>query len=397
MKKLLLLACIAIGSQAAYATKARVLALGESKDDSSYYFMDDRRVFLNPAFLNQLNDGVFLEWGADGAASTNLDTDASPKAEGGVFKNAGSLSYGLHFGNESDTVSLLHSVAGMPNASKSDNVLNVFVAGKSGVEWGANFIYSKNDNNSTGTGKFEQEAMAVRLGAIMGDAEAYAIVSLKNEAEAPNQTQSVAAPTRPAAPKFDGKLGYQVGGSYKVGHGNAYATWKSYGWDQTGDSAKSEGKYNEYMVGYGCVNDHGDGGRTFMRVSGEKVAIELKAPSAKVEVDSLLVPLVVGYEKDATSWLTLRGSVKYNVHSEVEAKNLGTLYTVANNLAIAKYGVTTETKNTRANSVDIASGLSLNFGKMRLDGVLGTDGNAGETGKLTFDDFYTRASAVYTF
>jgi len=52
MKKTLVIASLAVLSTSAFASKARMEALGQG-DGYSRYIMDTRSVFLNPAMVNE--------------------------------------------------------------------------------------------------------------------------------------------------------------------------------------------------------------------------------------------------------------------------------------------------------------------------------------------------------
>lgn len=402
MKTKLLIALVTImATSNAFATKARLIALGESKDDGSYYFDDDRRVLINAAHINHHADLLWAEWGANGNALFGTDTDAAPKAEGGFYKKAGSLNYGIVLGVENDTTSLLQHAAGVASSThKLDNVLQLVVGGDHGVEWGAALLYAKNEDKSTGATKFDSSYKAVRLGVIADKLDAFANISLGNEVNITNAT-----PVR----KFDGKLGLHLGAAYEVGDGTAFAAYKKGDWDQTRAAVKSEGGYSEMTVGYGCTHEMADKGRMFYKIAYETVNLELKyTGSTTTEMDRMALPVTIGFEKDATSWLTLRGSVTQNLHSNVEGKNLSNLATDLGAVSgaqvraalAARYGYssTGDTfEQTVSNSTNVAAGATLNFGKLRIDGVIGNDGNAGETGLFTLDHLMTRVAATYTF
>ena len=69
MKKVFLgAATLALLSTSAYATKARLLALGDEIEDN-YYTMDDRYIFTNASFVNNFGDMVVLEYGQEGVGS----------------------------------------------------------------------------------------------------------------------------------------------------------------------------------------------------------------------------------------------------------------------------------------------------------------------------------------
>lgn len=86
MKKQLIVALgLAVLATPAFASKARLQALGEDQY-GSFYVNDNRNVFLNAANVNNHKDLATFEWGATTAAT---DATATPRSEGGVFKTMG--------------------------------------------------------------------------------------------------------------------------------------------------------------------------------------------------------------------------------------------------------------------------------------------------------------------
>ena len=107
-KQIAIAAGLAALSTSAWATKARLQALGQDTTYGSLYYSDSRSVFKNPAYVNEYNNYVVTEWGEEIAttAAANLDQDGNSHAEGGFFKSAGSINYGVYFGNEKRYLSL---------------------------------------------------------------------------------------------------------------------------------------------------------------------------------------------------------------------------------------------------------------------------------------------------
>ena len=402
----------------AYASKARLLALGQDKDDN-YFISDSRSIFYNAAYVNEYADTLTLEWGNSGTAFSagtsggGLDTDASPKAVGGMLKRSGSLVYGLYFGNESDTGALLHGAASDTDyattnqLADTDNLLDVFVAGDTGsIKWGWNFLYSKSetDNGAGNVNNSENDAMATRLGMIMGDIEAFANISLGNEAKRDNTTNKA---------KFEGSLGFHVGGAYNMGDSKFVGSYKQLDWDQTfgATPVKSEGGFTKYTVGWGHTHNVNEMTRVYTQLFYESTKVEVKYATNPVEMSHTVLPLVVGFEAKATDWLSLRGSIKSNiVKGEVKEKGIGSHFSAAyRGLLGAKFGTsntagTTENKKTLANSTDVAAGATLHFGKLNVDGMIGATGSnrgtgtvGSDNGVLALDNLLTRVGVSYAF
>lgn len=428
MKKLLSMALLlALVSPQAFATKARLIALGmdELDNEGSYYIDDIRNIFLNSAYVNDYADNLIFEWGDAGLFPDNntapnnntyasYDTDENPKAQGGFLKSHGDMVYGVYLGNESNTSSLLKIlssapvIAGFPAGEKflntSDNQIDVFF-GKSisGVDWGLNLVYTSSEFESENS---EDSGYAVRLGAKKDVWNAFLNASVGGESEKTVLAANNAS-SEDVTQKFEGSVGIHLGGGYDVSdEGRVYAYYKMFGWDQfdsfgdlglgglagRGQEGTVEGSFDTYAVGYGHTVEH-DHGTLFTDIHLRKRDIEVKFDNA-AKVDELVVPVTVGYEAMATSWLTLRGSVMHNLYGVTKNDNYSSLNPIIAGLAGNIFGADTDgKKSTIRNSTTVNSGASLTFGDLTVDGLIGTTTD----GSLNFDEVMTRVGTTYSF
>lgn len=433
MKKILAgIAFLAMSTQMAYATQARLIALGldELDNEGSYYIQDSRNIFLNSANVNNYGDMAIFEYGSTGQTVANgetLDQDYRSKAQGGFFKKHGNMVYGAYLGNESNTSSFLRiastsnavsvSAAGVARVPTADNQIDLFAGStlNNGIKWGANLVYLNNENESI---RQEDKAGAVRLGLMADRWDAHANISFMNKGK--NQVAADAATNTDATvnQEFDGKLGVHVGGSYKLNKGRVYGFYKSFKWDQkddynytgwtttagvtAGKNGTSEGSFDTMALGYGLVEKVNNSGSLFTNVFLKKVEIELKAAST-VEVNNTSIPLTVGYEHMATSWLTLRGSITQSLYSKRDNKNYSSANAVVQSLVAGVYGA--EGEGTVPNTTRVDAGATLTFGNLNIDGVISTSGNNGDTtttgtvktGTLALDRLMARAAVTYKF
>lgn len=425
MKKLLVLgSSLMLLSTAAFASKARLMALGEDKD-GSYFVSDFRNIYINPAHLNAMGNMAVVEWGSDGQAlgGASLDSDAQTKAQGGVvYKLNDTLTMGVVLGDETDVAALtriLSSNGGTAGAfmQTADNVIDLFVAGKGDVNWGANLLYTASKDETGGTNKHDQHAYALRAGAQKDNWDAHLLMALGAEGDAPNRAH---------APKYEGKLGVRVGGSYGFGESNkAFLMYEQYAWEQShsagaGAGAKRDASFNKWFTGVGHTMKASEKSTLFAKGQVEMTTIELDANAAvrNAEIKRMAVPVTVGFEHAATEWLTFRGSVVHNLHGTVEdrglAENFGTSTTggTIRVLATNKYGSSAAGSNggkkTIANSTIVNAGASLTFGSLSVDGLIGTTGADRGAGTVTttggtsngifsLDNLMSRVSMTYNF
>jgi hypothetical protein len=379
MKKQLTVALgLAVLATPAFASKARLQALGEDTY-GSFYINDNRNIFLNAAHVNNHKDLVTFETGD----TTNYeDGAATPRAEGGVFFDAGNLVWGVHLGSESDTSNALRTWAG---AANEQNNLDVFVGGDAGMKWGVNLTYG---NTAEGESINNDKIMRTRLGVITGDLEAFANISLMNKTEG-------------AGAEFEGKLGYQLGATYQMNDYKLFGEYRSIkGEDKTADS---DAELGIWRVGAGRSSKLNDKATLFSKLELNRTNLNLENGSctplpAGVCTDAVTVPyttggedyittnlpLTIGLEYDATSWLALRASISQSLYSSVSLK---------------------DTANTNLEDTTVVNaGASLKFGDFAVDGVIGNDANGSspaaegtESGTLRTDSLMSRVSMTYRF
>lgn len=384
MKKQLTLALgLAVLATPAFASKARLMALGEDAN-GSFFINDNRNIFLNAAETNNHADMVTFEWGKSNTADNNdAGRDTNPNAEGGVLMGHKNFVYGVHLGrNTKFQENANNNVMYAPS-----NAIDLFLAGDAGFKWGANLTYTstKDDTytNSTVpaiTGKAEAQAIDLNLGATFGNASVYVKGGLMGDGEQRN------AGTKE---KFDRDSEYEVGGSYKI---NNYTVFGQVAMDEytKKGAAKHTNEGMFYNIGAARSERLSDKTMMFVKLALTKLDYENKVSGgAKSTIDRMQVPVSIGFEHDAASWLVLRGSVAQNLWSDQEVK---------------AGGVKTA-KGTVANSTSVNAGATLKLGDFNVDGLIGT-GNTGantvarrdnQAGVLSMDNLMTRVSLTYRF
>lgn len=382
MKKQLTVALgLAVLATPVFASKARLQALGED-NYGSQYINDNRNIWLNAAQITNHKDLVTYEFGTENTS----DDAATPRGEGGINKAYGNLVYGLHFGGASTTANAMRAAAGLTGAGEQNNI-DLFVGGDAGLKWGANLGYSKSSNELRTAGA-AAESMRSRLGVIMGDTQAYANVNLINWAKGTNA----------AASKFEGDLGYQVGVIHAMNGNTLFADYRSFDAEANIAGTKSDLTVKRLEVGFGRVERLNDRTNLFAKASyvmadtenetntnlfGTNNCATGNAGVFCEEYKTSQVPVVIGLEADATSWLTLRASVGQTIWGSEEDKT---------------------NERSIQNSTEINAGATLKFGELVVDGVIGndTDGDttaADETasGTIRTDSLMSRVSMTYRF
>ena len=412
MKKHVIVAAgLAVLSTTAFASKARLEALGQNSDTGSFFISDSRNVFKNPALVNSFNNYATFEWGE---TNNSLDTSSatsqatyntavsgygtSQRPEGGFFRKSGSFSYGLFMNSN---VRSMNSSIVSENSTflTEDNRFDLFIAGEAGVKWGARLHYSSNKDErkavtigTTGLAaaytdikERTHSSMGLGLGVETGAIKAYANLDLKNEAEnaiAADHT-AIASGTAVEGAKFEGDLGLQVGGSYKMGAMTYFAEYKKLGYDFTeskADTDKTTVEDTTITIGAGNTHKISDSAKIFTEVAYVSKKEEEKEGTASGEEKSSSLPVTIGFEASANTWLTLRGSVTQRlVLNSEETTSTPT--------------ATSDGKYSKQNTTSVNAGATLEFGKLSVDGMIGS----GTAGTLNTDNLLTKVGVTYEF
>ncbi len=335
---------LAVMSAPAFASKARLNSLGQDGYNGSFFINDNRNIFLNAANVNNFKNLASLELGADSLAG-------GAQGEGTVLFGAGNLVYGVNLGHEG-TIAQSRALLGAGAASGSSDILDIFVGGDAGVKWGASASvgFAK---NSVGN---KENTVAARFGVIAGDLEVFTSLSIYNKIE-----------NAAGNDLFKGKFGGQVGATYKLNDFKVYGAVKRLDGTVAG-TVKNDATI--YLVGAGYTKGLND-----------KATIYANADFNMGNADVLgsgtywYVPLTVGLEYNAKTWLTLRGFATQTFHVE--------------DLATAQKG----------DSTNVGAGASLKFDTFTVDTSLAAGANPASQGSgasVGFtNDIFGTVSATY--
>ncbi len=346
MKKVLITsAALMMAGQSAYATKARMQGLGQSQEIGSFYLQDTRNIFRNAAYAAELSDYVIAEWNDAAVNSSTSD------GEGGIFQRNGNLSYGLYFGADI-AERTQNSGKSTGSFTNTDDLIDLFVGGGDEMKWGARLNYGKNKPLS-GVNTF----YGVGLGVMTDKWEAYTNLSISNESEKNASTD-----------KFEGELSYEVGFTYNIMEGTtAWVEYSSFGYDRTVSNAITTVENMRVNAGVGKEYKISKTSRVITDVSYFYNDQDSTASGTTTNTTTRGLDVNIGFEADANSWLTWRGSVKQDLTAEL-------------------FGVI-ETANTNING-----GATLNFGKLMVDGTIGFG-----SGKVGTNDFLGQVGVHYWF
>lgn len=368
-KNVLLVAGLCVLSTSAFASKARVEALGQNGYKGSYYINDARNIFRNAALVNQHKNYVSAEWGS--AATT--DAAATPRPEGGFFREMGTFTYGLYLGNDNNSV---YSTAKGNNYLEQDNALDFFFGGDMGMQWGARLHYAASKDETAAAHEKKNNAFGLGLGAVHGDMSGYLNLDLSDKSS---------ATTGAAGAQWKLKPSFEVGGSYKLNGFTTFANYTNYKYEDSVDAAFATKKGNSIEVGVGRIHEVSPTARVVTNAS--LVLAQAENENAAGKVKSQYIPVAIGFETDATSWLVLRAGVTQKVLINQDKDVNGK-------------------KATDDNTTNVTAGATLTFGKFNVDGLIGTTpaSRTGTTvaddtnnGVLTTDNLMSRVGVTYNF
>jgi len=340
---LALVLALAVVSSPAYASRARLEALGEGKN-GSYYINDARNMFLNPASITKHKKKLMLELGQAVPAGV-VDRANDSRAQGGFTNTFGDFTYAVYLNNVSDTS------MGLFNPRPS-NAVEVAFAGEGTIGWGLSLVHGYGP-----TGANTVNTWGARFGVNKDDLAVFGTVGLFGKSVNTGvETKS--------------KLNLDLGATYQLGDFTAFGNFISGSLEN--DVAKTSG----YALGVGHKKEMTKSTTMFSRIEARKQKVENAGAS---NINAWNLPVVLGAEAQALSWLAVRGSITHSLLGQTD---------------------------TAATSV--AAGVGMTFGDVTVDGLVATNGGAlagnlgtnGMASSSTFgfgDAMISRIAMTYNF
>jgi len=352
MKNLTLVLGLMIIASPAFASSARLNALGENGATGSYYVQDVRNIFLNPAQIVHFKKHFVLEFSPTDSATAQ-----------GLFTNTfGDYTYGISLNNNSVRANTLVGFANTALAASNnqflgpDRTIEAFLAGEAtDMNWGLSLFYSGNgDRNNTsaytvnGTSYNLSGAtrtshlFGVRAGVDMNNFAVFTTVGITSNTAIQDANNL----------EMKGKVSVDVGATYTMDNTVAFAKFTTYGDDAVnvlGAGTTTEIRHQDYALGLGHKYEASKSVTLFSRLEAD-YAKDTRSNTS--DAKSWNVPVAVGAEAQALSWLALRGSVVQSLVGQNEAVSAGGLLVRTNG------------------STSLNAGAGLTFGDVQVDGTL---------------------------
>jgi hypothetical protein len=363
----LALVLISIVSTSAFASKARLQALGQN-ENGSYYLKDNRNIFLNPAFLNDTADFANFEWGA------TTRPDSNPNAEGGFIQTHNDMKYGIQLGRETQmetNVGYANGLGGTTGLAAPEDTLELLIGGNAGMKWGGSFTYQRSKNDVDAYPKDESSGYELRGGVSQDKFDAYARLNLFNDSK-----HETAAGTDD---KLEGTFGLRAGGSYRLAADQTLygeLNWEDFENKDTPETYKYDITGQGVTVGYARTIAK-EGNTTFFHsiaFAWEKNEAKEKVGGTSQKTESFYFPLTIGVESDATNWMVLRGSVSQNV-------------------LIAQTKAGDDKTENYPNSTTVAAGTGFKFNAFTVDATFAGSSN----GQINAVNFLSNVGMTYNF
>ncbi|MEQ1722050.1 MAG: hypothetical protein ABL930_02675 [Pseudobdellovibrio sp.] len=364
MKQLLIIA-VALTAINAQASRARMAALGNSA-----HLVDTQTVYTNPADMFRLSsDYVSLESGLTGTLATDPTQAPNANAEGMIVRTMGDAKLGLSLGHQSKNASAwasltngglrqLASVAAL-KVNQQNPIELSYGMGMGDMKLAGTLVYSNYNNKiadkSVAAILEKESSMGVRFGLVSGPWDGSLAIGLGSTAQTNNLANT--------GSKFSGTTSFSLAAGYQMDSMYFNGGLVTAGAKEETNAGVEANKIASTTFNVGVINSHKkDGNELFYGVS--LVSSSLKQDFTALATDdtksdTLALPLTIGLEVDAASWLTFRGSISQTTF--INSSKSETSTTPSTTTANTDPGV---------NSTTVAFGAGLKFNKLTVDGTI---------------------------
>ncbi len=360
----------------ASASRSRLTALGQNPN-GSLYIKDVRNMFLNPAQINSVQNQVNLEWG-------DKDSNVTPKAEGGLVHETGSMKLGLQLGRVGEAASDAVFGAGASQANLTigdypQDSVELLFGSEGSMLWGGAFHYVNNEaKNSQTDSATEAKIMTGKFGVILGKIQGYLHADIANSLK--NETSGVTK-------EYDGQLTLRLGGSYDISGDSQLGIEidrHAYDTNNGTTSVKGEGEDLKAQLNWFRTLKQTEGHFLYYSfgLSYRDQELKFSPGGLSMSIEKLALPIALGLETKAKEWLVFRGSIAQEVIiNKDETKDTA--------------GNTTE--NINADDTVVAAGVGFIWSEsLTMDATFSGAGSAG-SGQFNANTMFAEVGMNYSF
>lgn len=363
MKNLITLALV-LASTSAFATRARVTALGNSP-----HLTDVTYVYGNATWMMTLADSLTIE---SGATANNFATSATvapivpvPDAvdrsnvnagsEGLLIRSMGDAKFALGLGHDDSTSFANRGFANAAalnaglvwNIKPQQNPLFLAYGMKMGdMSVGAGLRYSNFDDKKADE---KESSMALNFGARSAAWDVALDLGLTDE-------WKTGTTNAQPSDSYKGKTAISLTGGYNVTETMYVNAGFKTGGAKLEDAATEVADIAYTNITVGVTESIKKDGAEFFYGAG-LLSASTEEKKSDTKITAMKMPLIIGLEAEANSWLTLRGSVTQTL-----------LLVDSDKTATA--GVASVETSPGANSTTLAAGAGLKFNKVTVDGSI---------------------------
>lgn len=328
MKKIVILAALTMAAPAAMASKARVEALNNSRQ-----IVDIQNAFDRPYQFMQLGSQATFEWGNNGDGDVveptagNFEIGATRHAEGGFLNKEDDRAYGLYFGRRSNEFSKVVNTVRVAGSQIDDalsgavpealllngmlleqNGLNAFYSGKfNDMIWGATLKYS--NGKKEGANEYKSNSAGIALGLTNGTWEVELVQGIVGKSELTSGANVF---------EVESKGLTKVGVGYNINEAmQVYANYAMTKLEGSGTGTFATAPFadlnttvenKKYSVGLINTVVKDDSINFFYGV-----AYQNEEQTGIQDFKKSVLPVWLGVEANATSWMVFRGSIQQNI------------------------------------------------------------------------------------
>jgi hypothetical protein len=287
------------------------------------------------------------------------------------------LVYGAHFGRQTQFAADYQAVAAQDSLAQASrfapsNTVDLFIGGDAGIKWGVQVTHSNREDDAFvgATTKAEASELSLAAGVSTGNIAGYVKYGLSGKVETDTNTTEV-----------ENKSPMELGVSYRWMDYTFFGQYNSRTLELNDGTTKADVESKSYQIGAARASKLSDKATLFTKIAYTNSTVDFDdLGGVGAEDNSKQLPVTIGLEYDAASWLALRGSVSQSVL--VNELDDGT------------------DKETSPNTTNVNAGATLKFGDLSVDGVLGTGtatNDTSETGVFNTDNLMSRVSMTYRF
>lgn len=381
-------AMASVARDAVFGTQPVFTAAGSSAVagvvNGSLWYDDEYNVFYNPAYINDNKNYATVQKGLEGGwFKSEFENFAY-----GVYVNRGGI------GNAETTygggtlvgpgLNPRSAFIGTATSLKTQRPLDLFFGGDTGVKWGVHLAWAYNRDQLGATqpnnagGEVTSRYWHVDAGAqVMGFEPFLGLTTSSNYQNTVNSQLAQAALNE-----------FTAGLRYKYEGWSPYAVYHKFreGGSSLASTTQVQTRMNIWGVGFGHDTKVADGVHIYKHVGFYQNAVQDDAGAAGTtpagtvvtadankDYKDQIIPLNLAIEGEATSWLTLRGGVSYDLYNERNYSDTSRASGTTSNIS--------NLKASQAGTVKFRLGSTLKFGKLHLDSAFGNGSAAAANGE----------------